>query len=88
MKPETFEGTNVGELLITAIQRGLRHGDITAALPVNRPEVFFVIAAGYLLGLRELWMNPIASADDHLYQVNDVDVKLLAVDPASFGDRA
>ena len=33
-------------------------------------------------------MNPIASADDHLYQVNDADVKLLAVDPASFGDRA
>ena len=121
MTPETFEGTNVGELLITAIQRGqdrtaficgdrhisyrefgeqlsqltqvltqrgLSHGDTIAALSVNRPEAFFVSAAGYLLGLRVLWMNPIASADDHLYQVNDADVKLLAVDPASFGDRA
>ena len=121
MTPETFESTNVGELLITAIQRGqdrtaficgdrhisyrefgeqlsqltqvftqrgLRHGDTIAALSVNRPEAFFVSAAGYLLGLRVLWMNPIASADDHLYQVNDADVKLLAVDPASFGDRA
>ena len=33
-------------------------------------------------------MNPIASANDHIYRVNNADVKLLAVDPASFGGRA
>ena len=67
---------------------GLKHGDTIATLSVNRPEAFFVSAAGYLLGLRVLWLNPMASADDHLYQLEDAQVRCLMVDPHSFGDRA
>jgi fatty-acyl-CoA synthase len=116
-----FDGGSMGDLVVTAIQRGgdrvafvsggqrvsyrqmgqalsqltqalqargLQHGDTIATLSVNRPEAFFVSAAGYLLGLRVLWMNPMSSADDHRYQLEDASVKLLVVDPEHFGVRA
>jgi len=121
MVDEAFQGCSMGDLIITAIQRGgdrdafvlgdvhvtyremgrqlsqiiqvldnmgLTHGATIATLSTNRPEAFFISAAAYVMGLRVVWMNPMSSPADHLYQVEDAAVQLMIVDPPSFGDRA
>ena len=121
MKTQAHQGCSMGDLIITAIQRGgdrdafvlgdlhityremgrqlsqiiqmldgmgLKHGQTIATLSTNRPHAFFISAAAYVMGLRVVWMNPMSSPDDHLYQVVDAQVQLMFVEPASFGDRA
>ena len=121
MKSQTYQSCSMGDLIITAIQRGgdrdafvwgdlhisyremgrqlsqiiqvfegmgLQHGQTVATLSTNRPHAFFVSAAAYVMGLRVVWMNPMSSPDDHLYQVEDAQVQVMVVEPATFGDRA
>jgi fatty-acyl-CoA synthase len=121
MKSQTYQSCSMGDLIITAIQRGgdrdafvwgdlhisyremgrqlsqiiqvfegmgLQHGETVATLSTNRPHAFFVSAAAYVMGLRVVWMNPMSSPDDHLYQVEDAQVQVMVVEPATFGDRA
>ena len=121
MKSQTYQSCSMGDLIITAIQRGgdrdafvwgdlhisyremgrqlsqiiqvfegmgLQHGQTVATLSTNRPHAFFISAAAYVMGLRVVWMNPMSSPDDHLYQVEDAQVQVMVVEPATFGDRA
>lgn len=121
MRSQFHQGCSMGDLIITAVQRGgdrdafvlgdlhityremgcqlsqiiqvfdgmgLQHGQTIATLSTNRPHAFLISAAAYVMGLRVVWMNPMSSPDDHLYQVEDAQVQLLIVEPHSFGERA
>lgn len=59
---------------------GLRPGDTVAQLCVNRYEVFAVIAAVYLRGLRSVTLHAAGSEADHEYVLNDSKADVLIVD--------
>jgi fatty-acyl-CoA synthase len=62
--------------------RGVGRGDGVAALGPNRPELFLVQAAAYLLGARFTGMNALGSALEHSRLAQDADISLLLVDAA------
>jgi fatty-acyl-CoA synthase len=59
---------------------GLRRGDTIAQLAGNRPEVFFLIAAVYLSGMRSVTLHGAGSFEDHTYIVGHAEASLLVVD--------
>ncbi|MEJ8845616.1 AMP-binding protein [Variovorax rhizosphaerae] len=59
---------------------GLRPGDTVAQLGVNRFEVFAVIAAIYLRGLRSVTLHATGSEADHEYVLNDSTADVFIVD--------
>jgi fatty-acyl-CoA synthase len=81
-------GRQLSQIIQVFEGMGLQHGQTVATLSTNRPHAFFVSAAAYVMGLRVVWMNPMSSPDDHLYQVEDAQVQVMVVEPATFGDRA
>ncbi|WP_326533241.1 AMP-binding protein [Pseudorhodoferax sp.] len=66
---------------------GLKPGDTVAQLGVNRFEVFAVIAAVYLRGLRSVTLHALGSEDDHRYVLDDSGADLVIAD-AYHGARA
>jgi len=66
---------------------GLKPGDTVAQLGVNRFEVFAIIAAVYLRGLRSVTLHAMGSEDDHAYVLNDSGADLVIAD-AYHGARA
>ncbi len=81
-------GALLSRLVQTLTARGLRHGDAVAALSPNRIEAFLITAAAYVMGLRNTWMHPLASEDDHAYLLQDSGVGTLFFDPVMFEGRA
>lgn len=81
-------GESISRLVQVLTQRGLGKGDTVAALSGNRPQAFVVTAAGYMMGLRVLWVNPTSSEDDHAYMLDDGEVRTLFVDTERFSERA
>jgi fatty-acyl-CoA synthase len=59
---------------------GLKPGDTVAQLGVNRFEVFAVIAAVYLRGLRSVTLHAAGSEADHEYVLNDCKADVFIVD--------
>lgn len=59
---------------------GLKPGDTVAQLCVNRFEVFAIIAAVYLRGLRSVTLHAMSSEDDHQYVLNDCKATIIIVD--------
>ncbi|WP_458098481.1 AMP-binding protein [Roseomonas sp. WA12] len=66
---------------------GLRKGDTVAQLSGNRPEVFFVMAASYLLGLRSMTLQAMGGIEDHAYILDHAETRLMLADPA-YAERA
>ncbi|MFZ6761710.1 AMP-binding protein [Pseudoroseomonas sp. WGS1072] len=64
---------------------GLRRGDTVVQLSGNRPEVFFVTAAIYLLGLRSVTLQAMGGIEDHAYILDHCEVRLLLADAAYAG---
>ena len=62
--------------------RGVGRGDGVAALGPNRPEMFLVQAAAYLLGAHFSGLNVMGSAKEHARLAQDADISLLLVDAA------
>lgn len=81
-------GAQLSGLIQALRAQGLQKGDVIATLSPNRPEAFMMTAAGYLMGLQVVWMNPMSSEADHQYQIDDAGVRTLFVDPGTFGTRA
>ena len=69
--------SRIGQLLDSL---GLRPGDTVAQLGVNRYEVFAIIVAVYMRGLRSLTLHAMGSEADHAYVLNDSDAKVVIVD--------
>ena len=59
---------------------GLQPGDVVAQLGVNRFEVFAVVAAVYLRGLRSVTLHAKASEADHEFILNDCGAAVVMVD--------
>jgi len=81
-------GAQLSRMVQALEARGLQKGDAIAVLTSNRPDAFVVKAASYLMGLRETWMHPLASEDDHAYLLEDSGVRFLFFDPGTFAERA
>ncbi|WP_198365774.1 AMP-binding protein [Roseomonas sp. KE0001] len=64
---------------------GLRRGDTVVQLSGNRPEVFFVTAAIYLLGLRSVTLQAMGGIEDHAYILDHCEARLLLADAAYAG---
>lgn len=60
---------------------GLKKGDTVAQLSGNQPEVFFIIAAIYMLGLRSVSLHGMSSAEDHAFIVNDCEASVFISGP-------
>jgi len=69
--------TQMGELIGKAMAAfrslGLKRGDGVMQLSGNRVEVFVVMAAAYLLGLRSVTLHAMGGFDDHAYIVRDAE---------------
>lgn len=59
---------------------GLKPGDTVAQLGVNRFEVFAIIVAVYMRGLRSVTLHALGSEDDHEYVLTDCKAKVVIVD--------
>ena len=81
----------LGALISQAIQRldalGLKRGDTVAQLSGNRPEVFVVVAAAYIHGLRSVTLHPAAGLADHIHVLNDAGAKIF-IGEIAYGERA
>lgn len=67
---------------------GLTKGDGVAVLSPNRHELLLVIAVAGLMGLRFSALRALGSEEDHAFILRDADIRLLVVDPETFGERA
>ncbi len=69
-----------GEAISRAMQQlrvlGLQKGDAVAQLSGNRAEMFFIMAACYLMGLKSVTLHALASLDDHAYIVDDCEAQV------------
>lgn len=65
----------LGDRISQAVQLfrtlGLQRHDTIAQLSGNRPEVFIVVAAAYVYGLRSVTLHPAAGLADHRHVLND-----------------
>jgi fatty-acyl-CoA synthase len=59
---------------------GFGRGSGVVQLSGNRAEVFMVMAAAYLMGMRSVTLQALGGVDDHAYIVNDCDASLFIVD--------
>lgn len=70
----------MGERIARAIAMfdtlGLRPGDAVAQLSGNRPELFCIVAAAYIHGLRSVTLHAAASVSDHAHILRDSQAKL------------
>lgn len=70
----------LGEKISLAIQMfdalGLRPGDAVAQLCGNRPELFCIVAAAYVHGLRSVTLHAAGSVSDHAYILRDSGAKV------------
>lgn len=59
---------------------GLKPGDAVAQLGVNRYEVYAVIVAIYMRGLRSVTLHAMGSESDHAYVLNDSGARVIIAD--------
>ena len=63
---------------------GLKRGDALAQLSGNRLDAICTIAAAFLLGMRYTPLNPLATAADHAFILEDAQIDALVVDETRF----
>jgi len=66
---------------------GLKRGDALAQLSGNRLDAICTIAAAFLLGMRYTPLNPLATAADHAFILQDAQINALVVDESRFADE-
>ncbi|MDR1968111.1 MAG: AMP-binding protein [Burkholderiaceae bacterium] len=66
---------------------GLKRGDTVAQLCGNRPEVFVIVAAAYIHGLRSVTLHPAAGLKDHIHVLTDAEAKCF-IGETAYGERA
>ncbi|MFM9968188.1 MAG: AMP-binding protein [Burkholderiales bacterium] len=76
----TWSYRATGEAISRAMQQlsalGLKKGDAVAQLSGNQAEMFFIMAACYLLGLKSVTLHAQGSVDDHAYIVADSEARV------------
>jgi fatty-acyl-CoA synthase len=66
---------------------GLQRGDTVAQLCGNRAEVFVIVAAAYIHGLRSVTLHPAAGLSDHVHVLTDAQAKCF-ISETAYGERA
>lgn len=80
-------GDAVGRLIAVFRSLGLNKGGAISVISSNRVEVWAVVAAAAIMGLRYTPLHPLAAEDDHAFIVEDAEIDLLIVEAANFADR-
>lgn len=70
----------IGQAMSAFTALGLKRGDGVVQLAGNRGDVFVVMAAVYLLGLRSISLHGMGGLDDHAYIVQDSDASFFVAD--------
>jgi fatty-acyl-CoA synthase len=79
-------GHFIASIMQTLKNQGLKRGDGVCMLSANKPEVFLTRLATNLLGLRYTPLNPMGSADDHAYILDNCEAKAIITD-TKYDDR-
>ena len=77
----------IGQMQHVFVSAGLMRGQKIAVLAGNRADAWCAGVAAQALGLAITPLHPLASLDDHIYQMVDADVQALIVDVAAFAAR-
>ncbi|MCT9118501.1 AMP-binding protein [Cupriavidus gilardii] len=80
-------GLRIGHAIDAFRALGLRRGDGVVQLSPNRVEMFVVMAAAYLSGMRSVTLHGMGGLDDHAYIVDDAQASVFIADPA-YAERA
>lgn len=75
-------GVRIGQTMAAFTALGLQRGDGIVQLSGNRTDVFIVMAAAYLMGLRSVTLHGMGGLDDHAYIVQDADATVFIADQA------
>lgn len=73
-------GERIGQAIAAFAALGLKRGDGIVQLSGNRTDVFTVMAAAYLTGLRSVTLHGMGGLDDHAYIVRDAEASLFIAD--------
>jgi fatty-acyl-CoA synthase len=80
-------GERISQAVASFRSLGLARGDGVVQLSGNRHEVFVVMAAAYMMGLRSVTLHAMGGVDDHAYIVQDAEALVFIADPA-YAERA
>jgi fatty-acyl-CoA synthase len=69
-------GSQIAKAISLFKELGLQPGDAVAQLSGNRPDVFVIIAAAYIHGLRSVTLHASAGITDHVHVLADCSPKL------------
>ncbi|MCW8168797.1 acyl-CoA synthetase [Verminephrobacter aporrectodeae subsp. tuberculatae] len=75
-------GRRIGQALAALRSLGLRRGDCVMQLSGNRSDVFAVMAAAYLMGLRSVTLHALGGYEDHAYIVGDAEPSVFLAEAA------
>lgn len=73
-------GERISQAISALHSLGLRRGDGVVQLSPNRVDMFVVMAAAYLAGLRSVTLHGMGGLDDHAYIVEDAQASLFLAD--------
>ena len=77
----------LGRMQAAFFKNGLESGDTVVVLSSNRAEAWCAGAAAQCLGAAMSPLHPLASLDDHLYQIADCKPAFLIIDALKHADR-
>jgi len=81
-------GRRIGHAIALFDALGLKRGDAVAQLSGNRAEVFCIVAAAYVHGLRSVTLHTLSGAADHLHILRDCGARVLITEDALAGHLA
>jgi len=73
-------GRRIGQAMAAFEKLGVKRGDGVAQLSGNRSDVFVVMAAAYLMGLRSVTLHGMGSLEDHAFIIDDAEVSFFIAD--------
>lgn len=80
-------GERIGQAMAAFRHLGLRRGDGVMQLAGNRSEVFIIMAAAYLMGLRSATLHTLGGFADHAYIAEDAEPALFIAE-TEYRERA
>ncbi len=67
---------NIGRAIACLRHLGVGKGDTVVQLSSNRPQVFFLMAAAYIMGLRSVTLHGLGALDEHRWIASNASGKI------------
>ncbi|OKO69304.1 AMP-binding protein [Bradyrhizobium sp. AS23.2] len=80
-------GEQMGRIVAVLRGLGLGPGSSLSMLSPNRAEVWAVMNAALIMGMRYTPLHPLSAEDDQAYVIEDAEADILIVDGETFADR-